>query len=488
MNDHEKSDRSIVPEKDPNKAKVAAEGLEGRERAKENSDQSTARRTQSRGSANEGLDRVRRVARGDPQVKFTALLHHVTPDLLREVFRKMNRKAAPGVDGVTWNQYGEKLDANIQSLLERVHRGSYRARPSKRAVIPKEGGKLRLLGIAALEDKLLQGAIVEVLNAIYEEDFLGFSYGFRTGRSQHNALDALAVSLTRGKVSWVLDADIRGFFDAIDHDWMISFLEHRIADQRVLRLIRKWLKAGVLEDGQRMEKGVGTPQGATISPLLGNIYLHYVLDLWAHKWRQTRASGDVYIVRYADDFVVGFQRCDDAKRFREDLAQRLQKFGLELHPEKTRLLEFGRFAASNRKRRGEGKPETFDFLGFNHQCSTTRAGKFQLLRQTMKKRLRATLRRIKDELRRRLHHPVPAVGEWLWRSLTGYFNYHAIPNNTRVLAQFRTQVIRLWLASLRRRSQRSSTNWPRMQRLVKRWIPPVRVRHPWPSERLRVNI
>ncbi len=421
-------------------------------------------------------------------MKFTALLHHVNLDRLRNAYRSLNRKAAPGVDGVTWAAYGKKLETNLQSLLDRVHRGAYRARPSRRSVILKEDGRPRLLGIAALEDKVLQSAVAEILNAVYEQDFLRFSYGFRQGRSQHDALDALAVGLTRGKVNWVLDADIRGFFDAIDHEWLIRFLEHRIADRRMIRLVRKWLKAGVLEEGTRLTQEVGTPQGATISPLLGNIYLHYALDLWAQRWRRSHDRGHVVIVRYADDFVVGIRRRSDAERFRKELTTRLQSFGLELHPEKTRLLEFGRFAAANRKARGEGKPETFDFLGFTHICDKTRDGRFLLLRHTIAKRRRATLRRIKGELRKRLHDPVPSVGKWLCRSLDGYFNYHAVPTNSQILRGLRTQVIWHWFRSLQRRSQRTTMTWARMKRLVARWIPAATVRHPWPSERLSVNI
>ena len=421
-------------------------------------------------------------------MKFTALLHHVSLERLRNAYRSLNRKAAPGVDGVTWAEYGKDLETNLHGLLDRVHRGAYRARPSRRAGIEKEDGRPRLLGIAALEDKVLQAAVAEVLNAVYEEDFLGFSYGFRPGRSQHDALDALAVGLTQGKVNWVLDADIRGFFDAIDHEWLIRFLEHRIADRRVIRLVRKWLKAGVLEEGRRLTQELGTPQGATISPLLGNVYLHYVLDLWAQWWRRSHERGDVVIVRYADDIVVGFRRRSDAERFRKELTARLQQYGLELHPEKTRLLEFGRFAAEDRKARGEGKPETFDFLGFTHICGKTRKGRFLLVRHTIARRRRATLRRLKAELRKRLHHPVPLVGQWLRRSLDGYFNYHAVPTNSQVLRGFRTQVIRLWFRSLRRRSQRTTLTWARMSRLVTRWIPAANVRHPWPSERLSVTI
>jgi group II intron reverse transcriptase/maturase len=488
MHDPEKSDRFVVPGKGPNEAPSAEEGLEGRRRAKENPRQSTAHRTQSRESALAALERVRQVARGDREVKFTALLHHVTLDRLRAAYRRLNRRAVPGVDGVTWAEYGQRLEENLQQLLDRVHRGAYRARPTRRAVIPKEDGQPRLLGIAALEDKVLQGAVVEVLNAIYEEDFVRFSYGFRPGRSAHDALDALAVGLSQAKVNWVLDADIRGFFDAIDHEWLIRFLEHRIADRRVIRLIRKWLKAGVLEEGQRVTTESGTPQGATISPLLANIYLHYVLDLWVQRWRRNHERGSVVIVRYADDFVVGFRRRADAERFQQELAQRLRGFGLELHPEKTRLLEFGRFAAVDRQQRGEGKPETFDFLGFTHVCGKTREGKFLLLRRTSAKRKRAALRRIKESLRKRMHHAVPVTGQWLRRSLQGYFNYHAVPTNSQVLRGFRADVMRLWYRTLRRRSQRATLTWESMYHLAQQWLPPARILHPWPSQRRTVTI
>jgi group II intron reverse transcriptase/maturase len=484
MYGREQSDRSVVPRKAPNKADEAAEELEGRDRAEENAGQQNAQRTQSRASAPSALDRVRQVAREDRTVRFTALLHHVNIERLRESYQRLKPRAAPGVDGVMKAEYGKELERNLQDLVDRVHRGGYRAKPSRRKMIPKGDGGERPLGIASLEDKILQGAVAEVLNAIYEEDFLGFSYGFRGGRSQHKALDALAVGICGKKVNWVLDADIRGFFDSIDHGRLIEFVEHRIADGRLVRLIQKWLRAGVmLEEGLRQATTEGTPQGATISPLLANVYLHYVFDLWAHDWRQRHASGDVVIVRYADDFLVGFQHQAEARRFLVELKARLAKFALQLHPDKTRLIEFGRFAATNRKGRGEGKPETFDFLGFTHVCGQARNGGFQLQRKTIKKRLRNALQRIKDGLRTRMHDSVSVVGTWLRQVLRGYFNYYAVPTNSAAIRSFRTQVARLWCASLRKRSQRHRWVWARFACLAERWLPPARISHPWPTDR-----
>ena len=390
-----------------------AESVEGRRPAKGNTDRQNASRTQSRTDAPSALDRVRRVAARQKDAKFTALLHHVTIDRLRAAFLSIKRKAAAGVDGVTWQHYATDLESNLQDLHARVHRGTYRAKPSRRVYIPKADGRQRPLGIAALEDKIIQRAVIEVLNAIYEVDFLGFSYGFRPGRNQHQALDALAVGILRKKVNWVLDADIRGFFDAIDHGWLIKFLEHRIADRRVLRLIRKWLKAGVMEEGEWQANEVGSPQGATVSPLLANVYLHYVFDLWIQQWRTRHAEGDVIVVRYADDVVVGFQYQSDATRFRMELDARLRKFALELNPEKTRLLEFGRYAAERRAVRGMGKPETFDFMGLTHICGKTRAGDYLLVRHTSRKRMAAKLRWVRDELMRRRHLSIKKQGLWL---------------------------------------------------------------------------
>lgn len=479
------SDDRIVPMKEPNVgARVSAEALEGRRPTKENTEQTTAPRTQSRTSASSGLAGVREVARREKRTRFTALLHYVTVDQLQASFYALKRAAAPGVDGVTWTDYETDLAPRLSALHSRVHQGTYRAQPSKRAYIPKPDGRQRPLGIAALEDKIVQHAVGTVLNQIYEEDFVGFSYGFRPGRSPHHALDALWVGLMRKRVNWVLDADIRGFFDTIDHGWLMKFVEHRIADRRIQRLIRKWLRAGVSENGEWSKTEVGTPQGAVISPLLANIYLHYVFDLWANRWRRQHASGDMIIVRYADDIVVGFEHQRDAERFLAAWQERLAVFGLDLHPEKTRLIEFGRHAADHRKARGESKPETFDFLGFTHICGTTRkTGRFIVKRQTIRRRFSAKLVAIKEALRRRWHEPVAMTGRWLRAVIQGYFNYHAVPGNMDSLNSFRTQVIWRWHRALRRRSQRRRLTWVRFLRLVDVWIPSARIVHPHPNVR-----
>jgi group II intron reverse transcriptase/maturase len=402
---------------------------------------------------------------------------------LRDAYRAVSPNAAAGVDGITWRDYGSDLEANLRDLHDRVRRGAYRARPTRRVFIPKADGRLRPLGVAALEDKILQRAVVEVLNAIYEQDFLGFSYGFRPGRSQHDALDALSVGIVRKKVNYVLDADISDFFSRLDQGWMERFLEHRIADKRVLRLIQKWLRAGVIEDGEWSKTEEGTAQGASVSPLLSNVYLHYVFDLWADQWRRRHAHGDVILTRFADDYVAGFEHREDAERFLADLCDRFAKFGLELHPEKTRLIEFGRFAAENRARRGDRKPETFEFLGFTHICAKTRNGRFKLKRVTSRKKMRAKLRSVKTEMRRRWHLSIPEQGRWLASVLAGHCRYYAVPDNIRALHAFREVVIRLWLKALRRRSQRSRMTWERMRRLADRWLPLARIQHPWPTTR-----
>jgi group II intron reverse transcriptase/maturase len=405
---------------------------------------------------------------------------------LRAAYFALKRDAAAGIDGETWQHYGQALEENLRDLSGRLARGAYRAKPVKRTYIPKADGRPRPLGIPTLEDKLVQRTPVEVLNAIYETDFLGFSYGFRPGRDPHNALDALYAGLLTRKVSWVLDADIRGFFEAITHEWLVKFIEHRIADRRVVRLIQKWLNAGVLEDGTRTWSETGTPQGSSISPLLANVYLHYVFDLWAHRWRKTQAHGDMIVVRYADDFIVGFQHRAEAERFLTELRERFAKFGLELHPEKTRLLQFGPFAAEDRHRAGKGKPETFNFLGFTHICGKKRNGRFTVVRQTIRQRLQAKLREVKTELRRRLHDPIPEVGRWLRTVVDGHLRYYGVPMNSRALFTFCFQVGRLWYRALRRRSQTARLTWERMRRLVERWLPPPRVTHPYPLRRLGV--
>jgi RNA-directed DNA polymerase len=483
------SDDAIVPKKRRNKAdqKLAAETGEGRASAEGNAKRTLLAPDTVPGKRGMGLLGIRLAAKRDKQLRLTALLHHVTPELLRASYLELKRQAAPGVDGMTWREYGRQLEKRIADLHDRIHRGTYRAQPSKRAWILKADGRQRPLGIAALEDKIVQQAVKTVLEQIYEEDFLGFSYGFRPGRSCHNALDALWMGIVHRKVSYVLDADIRGFFDAICHGWMDKFLRHRIADRRILRLIQKWLTAGVSEEGRWSRTTLGTAQGAVISPLLANVYLHYVLDLWVNQWRKRHARGSVIIVRYADDFVMGFQHRDDAERCLRELRRRLEQFGLQLHPEKTRLIEFGRYAAERRARRGQGKPETFDFLGFTHYCSTTRDGAFTIKRQSIAKRVRAALQKVKVQLRRRLHHAVAETGAWLQLVVRGWFNYHAVPSNFRRLSQFRQQVARLWLQSLRRRSQKGrSWTWKRFDRLIERWLPRPKILHPYPSQRLIV--
>ena len=486
MNERGKSDSFVVPTKPPNKA-LAAEVVEGRGLAEGNTGGSTCPGRRAGPGVPSGLDRVREVARKDKDARFTALLHHVDLDRLRAAYWAINPKAATGVDGMTWGTYGQDLEANLRDLHARVRTGRYQARPSRRAYIPKTDGRLRPLGIAALEDKIVQRAVVEVLNAVYEEDFLGFSYGFRPGRSPHDALDALAAGIYTKNVNWVLDADIRDFFSSLDRAWLSKFVEHRVADKRVLRLIDKWVNAGVIEDGSWSDPLEGVPQGASASPLLANIYLHYVFDRWVRQWRRRHARGDIIVVRFADDFIVGFQHLGDAKQFLHDLRERFAKFGLGLHPDKTRLIRFGRFAASNRAERGLGKPETFDFLGFTHICGKGRSGSFWLRRITIARRLRAKLKQVKDQLERRRHLPVPEQGRWLASVVRGHLAYYAVPGNGRAANAFRIQVSRHWLRALRRRSQRHRLTWERMNRLSARWLPPVRVLHPYPEVRFDVR-
>ena len=484
-----KSDRPVVPEKSSNNAgPPATEGIEGRGLAKGNLRQQNASRTPSRNDAPSALERVRQAAKQDRKLRFTALLHHIyNLETLRLAYFSLKKEASPGVDGETWRHYGEQLEGNLQDLSERLKRGAYRAKPVRRVYIPKADGRQRPLGVTALEDKLVQRAAVEVLNAIYEPDFLGFSYGFRPGRSQHQALDALYTGLLTRKVNWVLDLDIKGFFDGLSHEWLVKFIEHRIADRRVVRLIQKWLNAGVLEDGKRIRVEEGTPQGGSASPLLANIYLHYVFDLWVQAWRQKQAHGDVIVVRYADDIVVGFKSKADADRFWAELAERMRKFNLELHPEKTRLLEFGPFAMDNRQRRGEGKPETFNFLGFTHICVKKRSnGMYTVLRQTIRKRLQAKLNEVKAELQRRMHLPIPEVGKWLQAVVRGHIRYYGVPLNQPALYLFRFQVGRLWFRTLSRRSHKGRLLWDRMRRLITCWLPMPAVCHPYPLRRMGV--
>ena len=484
MHVSEESDSGIVPMNHSNKIEQSmAEGEEGRPLIEENTHQVSTRSTQSGIRVSQGLAGVRKAAKEQKEMKFTALLHHLTVDLLRNSFGSLKRKAAPGVDGVTWQEYEAGLEDRLADLHSRLHCGAYRALPSRRVYIEKADGRKRPLGIAALEDKIVQHAVVTILNQIYEEDFLGFSYGFRSGRSQHQALDALSYALVKKKVNYVLDADIQSFFDHLDKAWMIKFVEHRVADRRILRLIQKWLRAGVMEEGKWSDTETGTPQGAVISPLLANIYLHYVFDLWVDAWRMKHARGDVIVIRYADDIVLGFQWGTDADRFRESLGERLRKFGLELHPEKTRRIEFGRYAEQNRKRRGEGKPETFDFLGFTHISGKNGKGSYAVRRMTVRKRMRKKLQEIKQQLRMRMHDPVPQTGAWLRSVVQGYFNYYAVPGNLDSLGLFRERVLRYWGHSLKRRSQIRRYAWVRRLKLAAQWLPQPRVLHPWPLDR-----
>jgi RNA-directed DNA polymerase len=490
MHGHGKSDSPIVLTKPTNEAEPEAkETAEGRGLAKGKTPERNMSRTQSRSSMSSALERIRQAARRDKRQRFTALLHHgYGVESLRAAYLGLKREAAAGIDGKTWRGYGEELERNLVDLSDRLRRGAYRAQPVRRAYITKAGEpqKLRPLGVLVLQDKIVQRAVAEVLSAVYEQDFVGFSYGFRPGRSPHQALDALVMAILRRKVNWVLDADIRGFFDTLDHGWLVKFIEHRVADRRVVRLIQKWLKAGVLEDGQRTKSEIGTVQGGSISPLLANVYLHYVLDLWVHQWRTSKARGDVVVVRFADDFVVGFEHREDGERFMSELRERLARFGLELHSQKTRLIEFGRDAEKDRQSRGEGKPETFNFLGFTHSCAKTRKGRFTVLRQTMRTRWQAKLRVIKAELRRRMHEPIPEMGAYVRAVLLGHMHYYAVPMNAVSVSHFRMALGRVWRRVLKRRSQKSHLPWARMERYVVRWLPLTRICHPYPWARFRV--
>ena len=494
----EKSDPAIVVTKPTNKAgqpaadptasePTAAEPVERRAGTKGNAGQQSTCRAQNRISVEQALERIRKVATERKKERFTALFHHISIELLEEAFYELQENAAPGVDRLTWRAYEEDLERKIEDLHQRVQRGAYRALPSRRQYIPKPDGRQRPLAVAALEDKIVQRAVVILLNAIYEEDFLGFSYGFRPGRGTHDALDALVVGIESRKVNWILDADIRSFFDTINQEWLIRFLEHRIGDRRIIRLIQKWLKAGILEDEVVTRSEVGTGQGSVISPLLANIYLFYVLDLFAERWRRREAAGDVIIVRYADDFIVGFEHEADALRFLDLLRERMGKFALALHPEKTRLIEFGRHAAANRKQRGLGKPGTFNFLGFTFICGTSRRGRFLIKRKTRRDRMRAKLRMIKQELRQRMHQPIREQGKWLKQVVAGYFRYHAVPTNSHALVQFRDGVATRWRNLLSRRSQKGRQTWVGIALLVDHWLPRPRILHPWPNQRFAVT-
>lgn len=479
----EESDAGIVPRKSAKTRVTPVETMEGRTAAKGKLAQRNASRTQRRKDAPTDLERVGERARKKKKEKFTNLLSHIKVPLLKEAYERLRKDAAPGVDGETWSSYGADLDVRLVDLEGRVHRGSYHPLPVRRVHIPKGDGRTRPLGIPALEDKIVQQALRMVLEPIYESEFMGFSYGFRPDRSQHKALDALYVALQR-KVNWVLDADIRSFFDTIDHGWMKRFVEHRIGDKRLIRLLMKWLNAGVMEGGELHEVLEGTPQGGIISPLLANIYLHYVLDLWVCQWRNRMAHGQVYIVRYADDFVMGFQHEQDALAMREAMAERFAEFGLELHPDKTRLLRFGRFAHQHCGKDGRERPETFDFLGFTHISAKAPDGSFRLVRRTSRKKRESKLRALRQQIRRRRHDPVPEQFDWLVAVLRGHANYYGVPGNSSALASFRHQVRHAWHRQLQRRSQRARWTKEKHDRFDERFpLPNLRICHPKPHDR-----
>lgn len=483
----EESDATIVPKKSAKMRVTPVESMEGRAAAKGKSAARNASPTQCGPDALTFLQRIGKRAKQKPKEQWTNLLSHIRVPLLKEAYHCLHKNAATGVDEVTWAEYGERLDARLLDLQDRIHRGSYHPQPVRRVLIPKGDGKTRPLGLVTLEDKIAQQAARMILEPIYEAEFIGFSYGFRPKRSQHDALDAVAESIRR-KVHWVLDADIRAFFDTIDHGHLQRFIEHRIGDSRMVRLLMKWVKAGVLEDGKLYEAQEGTPQGASISPLLANIYLHYVFDLWLCQWRKRHAQGEVYAVRYADDLLLGFQKGQDARTLHSALAERLVQFGLELHPDKTRVIEFGRFARQERERRGLPKPETFEFLGFVHICGVSRLGKFQLKRRTSRKKRRAKLVRLKEEVRRRKHHRVAKQHVWLSQVLHGHYRYYGVPSNYSALAQFRRRVAWMWHRALQRRSQRACWTHEQWRAFEQRFpLPLPRIHHPWPTQRFALR-
>ena len=489
-NDCRKSDRLVVPEKSSNKPdNVGAEGMEGRGMPEGNKRQQNMLRTQCRESVLSKLQLIHQKAKADKKMRFTTLMHHIyNVDMLRLSYLEIKRNAAPGVDKETWQSYGEDLEKNLQELSKALKRGAYKARPVRRVYIPKADGKQRPLGVTALEDKIAQRAAVTVLNAVYEADFVGFSYGFRPKCSQHQALDALYMGLSTKRVSFVFDADIRDFFNKINREWLVKFIEHRIADKRVVRLIQKWLNAGILEEGKIIYNEQGTPQGSAASPLLANVFLHYIYDLWVQQWGKQKCRGDMIVVRFADDTVVGFQFESDARQFQEELRERLQKFGLELHPEKTRLIEFGRYASERREKRKEGKPETFTFLGFTHICGKRRKdGKFAVVRQTIKKKMRAKIKEIKEELNKRMHEPIPKVGQWLRAVVTGHYRYFGVPGNYEAMSDFRFLIGQRWKHVLGRRSQKGCMIWETMGKLIDKWLPRPQIWHEYPNKRFGVT-
>lgn len=479
------SDEAVVPRRSSNNGiPVPAETAEERASTKRNAGQEAARASQHGNRASIGLEGVRRKARADRTLRFTNLKHHLTLELLRESFHKLKRKAAPGLDGVRWDDYAKDLDSNLAALHERLRKESYRATPVLRTYIAKDNGAMRPLGKTCVEDKIVQQAVSTVLMAVYDANMFGFSYGFRPGKSQHDALDALAAAIQRRKVNWIVDADIRSFFDEIPHDELLRLIDLRIGDRWLQRLIRKWLKTGYSEEGVIHRSDRGTPQGSVISPLLANIYLHYVLDEWVQHRRTSAEEGDVVIVRYADDFVLGFQHRHVAEAYLTALRERFAAFGLRLHPDKTRLLEFGRYASSNRRRRGQGKPETFDFLGFTHICSTNRKGGFFLRRHTVRKRLKRKVKEVLENLRKRMHRPVHETGGWLGSIIRGFVNYYGVPGNSEAIRAFRDLLAKGWIKVLRRRSQKGrGLTWEAHRRIIDRYLPHARICHPFPDVR-----
>ena len=450
----------------------------------ENIGETICDRTQCRNIAMSRLAGVREVAIRERKLTFTALMHQVTPELLVTSFYQLKKQAARGVDGISWSEYEEGLETRVSDLHRRIQSGRYKPQPARRVYIPKGNGELRPLSIQCVEDKVAQQAVSMLLGQIYETDFMGFSYGFRPNRSQHDALDALTFGIVKRKVNWVLDLDIRKFFDTVEHEWLIRMLQHRVKDSRLLKLIVRWIKVGFVDDvGRRHPAHFGVPQGSVISPLLSNIYLHYVFDLWSNKWRADNAQGDIVIIRYADDAVLGFQNKWDANRYQAQLIERLAKFGLSLNTDKTRLIRFGRFASAQRAKYGAGKPESFEFLGFTHYCSRKRNGDFMVGRITSRKRLVTQIKAVQVELRRRLHMPPRQTLAWLVRVLRGHANYYSVPGNIVRVSEFRQQLVKRWYKLLRRRSQRTSVNWSWFGPWVTSNLPKVRVVHPFPEER-----
>ena len=482
-------EQSVEPRSGVGPVHSTAEPFEGNERGEGRGrpggspSEKAGVRTQSRFALPLKLWRVYEAAQRNKQARFTALLHHVNVVALERAFRRLKRSASAGIDGETVVTYEQDLQPKLRDLCERVHTGRYRPLPVRRVYIPKSDGGQRPLGVPALEDKIVQGAVAEVLSAVYEVDFLGFSYGFRPGRNPHQALAALHTGVMTQCVCWVLDADIRKFFDSVNHEWLLRMIAHRIADPRVLRLIRMWLEAGVLEGGEWQRAVEGTPQGAGISPLLANVFLHYVLDLWVRQWRKRTARGRVIIVRYADDFVMGFQYAGDARRMLAALKERMAKFQLTLHEEKTRLIEFGRLPALDHQRRGLKRLSTFAFLGFTHYCGWTRDGRFVLKRKTQSKRLTTKLKLLREQARIRMHAPVAEQHRWLCQVLRGHYVYYGLPSNFPALHAFHEQVRLLWFRSLRRRSQRRLT-WEGYNVLLQRFpLPTPRITHPCEERR-----